>query len=794
MDKINLVIKRGKKAQRFSLDKVKSSIRRVFKTCKQDLSDKDLDSILADVTFKEGMRTEEIQREVENSLMKHAFYNEARFFIIYRHIHYYDNFLGNKVKFMKDYLGAENAATGSTFDANANVTETNLTTLSGELFKGDIIQLNRHRMYSRITKDWGKEIAEWYIWWLQNHFGYKHDESSIFPYCVAISLYPYLTSGLGKLGGLSTPPKNLDSFCGSFTNLIFAIAAQYAGAVATPEFLPYFDYFARKDLGDDYTEHLNEFVMIGPKLRELMNKTGIWFKNIDELKEYQFDSEYLSDLQVQIVNDATRSYTEEELKQVISDTVNNVPVSVKLGDGSRTIGSYLTQKFQQIVYTLNQPSAARNFQSVFWNIGYFDKYYFQGIFGDFYFPDGTKMNWGTICDLQKLFIEWFNKERTKALLTFPVESFSLLVDKDNKFKDESAADFVAWAYSKGHSFFTYISDNPDSLSSCCRLRNEVSDNQFSFSLGMSGVMTGSKSVMTMNINRTIQYAVNNKLNYLDYIREQVKNMQKAQISFNNMLYEFKEQGALPVYDANFITLEKQYLTLGINGMVEAAEFLGIPAKPTEEYQQFVDSILSIFKEENTKIRLKSIEAYKKDPHNHKIMMNTEFVPAENLGCKNYKWDKKDGYVVPENRNCYNSYFYASEDTSLTILDKFKLHGREFVKSLDGGSALHMNLDQHLSQKQYRQLLNIAAANGTNYFTFNIPNTICNDCGHIDKRYMDHCPVCGSKNIDYATRVIGYLKRVSNFSHDRQVEANRRYYTDEDKDKENLKLRENDRIS
>ena len=156
-----------------------------------------------------------------------------------------------------------------------------------------------------------------------------------------------------------------------------------------------------------------------------------------------------------------------------------------------------------------------------------------------------------------------------------------------------------------------------------------------------------------------------------------------------------------------------------------------------------------------------------------MLFNCEMIPAENVGVKHAKWDREDGYIVP--RDCYNSYFYAVEDPSLNVLDKFRLHGRRYVEHLTGGSALHMNLDEHLSKAQYRQLLRVAAREGTKYFTFNIPNTVCNDCGHIDKRYLKECPVCHSRNTDYLTRVIGYLKRVSNFSKPRQKEAAARHY-------------------
>lgn len=507
--------------------------------------------------------------------------------------------------------------------------------------------------------------------------------------CVAITMYPFLLEGLQPIGGLSAKPKNLDSFCGMFVNLVFAISSQFAGAVATGEFLMYFDYFARKEWGDDYWKRPEEMV-----------------------------------------------------------------------DKHRNIDKTLEQKFQQIVYSINQPAAARNFQSVFWNISYFDKYYFEGLFGEFVFPDGSKPQWDSLNWLQKKFMSWFNEERTKCILTFPVETVALLTDGED-IRDKEWADFTAEMYSKGHSFFTYTSDSADSLSSCCRLRNEVSDNQFSYSLGAGGIATGSKSVMTLNINRLVQDAVNKGYDMIDYLRSQVQKVHKYQTAYNELLKDYLKDGLLTVYTAGFINLKKQYLTVGVNGVIEAAEFLGIKVSDNPTYREFMQSILKTISDENRKAKTKE------------LMFNTEFVPAENLGVKHANWDRKDGYVVP--RDCYNSYFYAVEDTSLTILDKFKLHGEEYVKYLDGGSALHMNLEEHLTKDQYRNLLKVAATNGTNYFTFNIPNTICNDCGHIDKRYLHECPKCGSKNIDYATRIIGYLKRISNFSEARQKEASKRYY-------------------
>lgn len=685
-----LVIKRDKKVEPFDVNKIDAAITKAFNAVNEPIDSDILQDIKDELYVNNIVSVEELQDQLEKALMACDYYDVAKAFILYRRKRAESRALNEKKQFIKDYAKAKNAATGSKYDANANVTEKNIVTLNGELFKGDVIKVNRAILTDKIRELYGEELAKEYIRMLEQHLLYKHDETSIMPYCVAITMYPFLLEGLQPIGGLSARPKNLDSFCGMFVNLVFAISSQFAGAVATGEFLMYFDYFARKEWGDDYWKRPEEMV-----------------------------------------------------------------------DKHRNIDKTLEQKFQQIVYSINQPAAARNFQSVFWNISYFDKNYFEGIFGEFYFPDGTQPQWESLSWLQKKFAKWFNEERTKCILTFPVETMALLTNGEDVV-DEEYADFTAEMYSKGHSFFTYMSDSPDSLSSCCRLRNEVTDNQFSYSLGAGGIATGSKSVMTLNINRLVQDAVNNGYDMIEYLRENVKKVHKFQTAYNELLKDYLKDGLLTVYTAGFIDMKKQYLTIGVNGVIEAAEFLGIPVNDNPTYREFMQSILKTISDENRKARTKE------------LMFNTEFVPAENLGVKHANWDRKAGYVVP--RDCYNSYFYAVEDTSLTVLDKFKLHGKEYVQYLDGGSALHMNLDEHLSKEQYRNLLRVAAVNGTNYFTFNIPNTICNDCGHIDKRYLKECPKCGSKNIDYATRVIGYLKRISNFSQARQEEASRRFYT------------------
>lgn len=607
-----------------------------------------------------------------------------------------------KMKFIKDYTLAKNAASGSQYDANANVTMKNISTMECELGKKDLIDVNRAITEKYLKQLYGEELIEQYEKDLANHIEYVHDETSLKPYCAAISLYPYLLNGLKDLGGSSGVPQHANGFIGGLINLVYQVASQFAGAVAIPEFLTYFDHFLRKDFGDDYDKHLDDIV------------------------------------------ESSTSY-KRTLKQKIEDW------------------------FQQFVYSINQPAGARNYQSPFTNIAYFDKYYFESIFKDFVFPDGDEPKWESTKELQKLFMNWFNEERTKEILTFPVETFNLLVDKKTgKYMDDEMADFAAEMHSKGHSFFIYQSDSADALSSCCRLKNAIEDNTFSYTLGAGGIQTGSKKVITLNLNRIVQdwYRTKEetKQTLSEYLKPIVERIHKYLEAWNQWLHDLYDADLLPVYKAGFIDLDRQYLTIGVNGFVEAAEFLGIEINPDcEEYKKLASEILDTIEEVNRKTRTE----------HHKA--NIEFVPGENAAVKLYQWDKEDGYVVPETRNCYNSYFYIVEDTHTSPIKKFYYQGTGFADKCSGGVALHNNLSEHLSKAQYRYLMDVAVKAGCNYWTYNIPNTICNECGHIDKRMLSECPNCHSKNIDYATRIIGYLKRVSNFSVPRQEEASRRYY-------------------
>ena len=588
-----------------------------------------------------------------------------------------------KKNFIRNYANKNNnAADGSQMDANANITNKNLHTMEYEIHKDFNIQINRALISDKIREMYGEDLAKEYIRQIEDHEIYVHDETSLKPYCVSITMYPFLLDGLKTLGGGSVAPKHLASFCGGFINLMLAVSSQFAGAVATAEFLIYFDYFAKKSYGENYLE---------------------------------------------------------------------------------TNANDINAHLQHVVYTINQPSVSRGYQSIFWNISIYDKSYFEGMFAEFCFPDGTKPSYESLVRLQKYFMKWFNKERTTALLTYPVVTAACLT-KDGELVDKDFEDFITQEYAEGNGFFTFMSENAYALSSCCRLKNDVSDQlkEFSYTLGAGGVQTGSLNVITINLNRAVQRGLD--------IREMVKKIHKYQIATRKLMEGYLEAGLMPVYNAGYISMDKQFLTIGINGMVEAAESKGLKISLNEEYMSFVEEILKTISDENKKAKQET--GYK---------FNTEFVPAENLGVKNARWDKESGLKVP--RDCYNSYLYKVEDDEVSCLDKFAMHGKRFMQYLDGGSAYHCNLAEYPTQEGFRKLLKVAAKEGCEYFCFNIKVTCCNDCGYIDKHTNTECVKCHSKNIDYATRIIGYLTKISSWSKERKEEHKRRMYMKFDQDKD-----------
>lgn len=703
----------------FDISRIENAMQKAFLSCGISECDEVVKDIANEVATWDEIGVEDIQDQVEELLMDWDYPEVAKAYILYRAKHSETRFIRERIDYMNKYsLSNDNAATSSETDANANVTMKNVANLEGEVYKTTNRIIQRQRMKDKLSEMF-PEVAKQYEKDLDHHIIYTHDEATtpvLKQYCMAVSLYPLMTEGVGNIDGITpTAPNDLQSFSGQVTNLVFLLSSQCKGAVALGEYFIALNYYIIQEFGED------------------------WYDRLDEV--------------------ITTSQCKEE----------------------RTIRHSIYKAFKQFIYGVNQPAGNRSYQSPFTNVSYYDHTYFDSLFGEFYYPDGTKPQWEAVDCLQRLFMKFFNKLRTKQILTFPVETMAMVYDpKTNDIIDKDYKDFTAEMYAEGHSFFTYISDSADSLASCCRLRNELAENTFNPTSGLTGVMTGSCNVITLNINRIVQDCVKewhkNPDNYETqitpeylsaYLIDILERVYKYHIAFKTMLYELEDQGMFAASNGGYIHISKLYSTIGINGLNEAARFMGMTVGNNKIYIKFLQLILGTIKEQNKKHSIHS--------RKHPFLFNSEVVPAEGLGGKNYNWDKSDGYWVPDDENLYNSYFYdAHDDTS--VLDKFVLHGRQTYQYTDGGSAAHINLEDHLSKKQYLKLIDFAIANGTNYFTFNIPNSKCDDCGYITKHPITECPKCHSKNITQYTRVIGYLRPIKSFGSDRQIEASHRTYS------------------
>ena len=725
-----MVIKRDGIKEEFNRNKIRDAVLKAFgvtqnssKTMDEDIY-RAVTEITNSVVETEDQSIEDIQDQIEELLMDLGYHDVAKKYILYRKEREdIRNHATRDIEFIHNFVKSDNTA-NATIDDNSNVGTKGIGVLNAEIHKVDN-KLTNTEWWESFVK---KRDPNFNIKVMRNDFKtilYPHDSSSQVgePYCMAASMYPFLLSGLEKLGGKSAVPKNLDSFCGIYVNLDFALASEIKGAVATPEFLMYMDYFCRKEWGNNY---------------------------------------YLKP--------SVRITTDYCIKQ-------------------KTIGSQIDQYFQQVTYSINQIAGARGMQSPFTNFSFFDKYFFEGMFGEFVFPDGTKPEWNSTNWLQRRYLHWLNQERLKCILTFPVCSYACLTDKEDNFKDLDTFHFICNEYAQGNSFFTYLSRSVDSLSSCCRLQNAVQENTFNTTNGQIGVMTGSKNVITLNLNRIIQDWQHTWSDYRDHIdvntnrccfpvdwithkdfqegiKKYIENILERvylyQYAYNDLMHWCKDHHLYAAYDAGFINLDKQYLTIGINGLNQAAEYLGMECNNNIYYKTFCRLIFSTIKEQNKKHKTKTAQ------------FNTEQVPAESASVKLYNRDKADGYWIPTDTNLYASYIFKPNDTHISILDKIILHSSEFAADeLDGGSACHLNLSEHLSQKQYEYLLKFMAKVGCKYATFNIPNCECEECHFIAKQPFSKCPKCGSTHVSLWDRIIGYLTKISNWSAARQLEGSTR---------------------
>lgn len=709
----------------FDSKRIEMAINKAFKSCNVAVKNEVIKDIVSNVKIWDEISVEDIQDQVEELLMDYDYPQVAKEYILYRAKHNETRFIKERIDYMNRYSqSSDNAATSSETDANANVTMKNVANLEGEVYKTTNRIIQRQRMKDKLNELF-PEVADQYEKDLNHFIIYAHDESQT----PALKAY-CMAASLYPLMVEGTG--NIDGVTPSEPNDI----QSFSGQVTNLMFLLSSQVRGAVAMGD-YTVALNYYV-----IKEFGNN---WYNKLDCI----ITSEHCSD------------------KRTIKDTIR--------------------KGMKQFIYGINQPAGNRSYNSPFSNLNFFDKYYYKALFENFYYPDGTQPEWKAIDCLQRMFMELLRELRLVKPLTFPVTSVCMLHD-NNKCLDEDCRQWVADEWAKGSSFFLYLSNNPTSISSCCRVQNEITENTFNSTTGLTGIMTGSANVITLNLNRITQdYFKTIDTNYFgasgilykditeedmngfkNYLIDILGRVYKYQIAYKTMLYDMEDKGMYSSSNAGYIYMKKLYCTIGVIGYCEAAQFLGLEISNNKEYKGFLKVVFETIQEQN---KLHSIH-----DNDRPFVFNLEAIPGENLAVKLYQKDKEDGYYVPADQNLYSSYFFKQWDKTISVLDKLKLHNRDINTYCGGGQACHLHLEEHLSKEQYLKLIDIAVHEGCNYFTFNIPMSECKECGHIVNAPIKVCPKCNSTNIDWWVRIIGFLRPISSYSEARQIEASKRIYS------------------
>lgn len=630
------VLKRTKKGngsqlEEFDLNKIINAVKKAYASQGKEPDEEVLKELTYIPSYHEGASTvgvEIIQDEVEKILMDLAPYDVAKAYIVYREKHNESRLIKERIDYMNRYSNSSsNASTSSETDANANVSMKNVANLEGEVYKTTNRIIQRQRMKDKLYELF-PEVAKNYEEDLKNHIIYTHDEAStpvLKPYCMAVTLYPLMIEGVGNIDGITPSAPNDIS--------------SFSGQVTNLAFLLSSQCKGAVAFGD-YFITLNYYVV-----KEFGE---VWYEKLN----------------------------------CISTSEHHII--------SRTIKDSIEKGMKQFIWGVNQPAGNRSYNSPFTNVSWYDKYYFESLFGEFYYPDGSKPKWQQIDTLQRMFMELMREIRLIKPITFPVTTIAL-VHNNKEYLDKDYKELCAEEWAKGGSFFCYTSDNPTSLASCCRVLNEMSNNTFSSTTGMTGVMTGSCNVITLNINRIVQDwcksiggipRVGNQHDSLKfYLINVLDRVYKYHIAYKTMLYDLEDKKMLAASNGGYIYINKLYSTIGIIGYTEAAQFLGLEISNNKEYKEFLQLILGTIKEQNKSHSIKD----KKRP----FLFNSEAIPGEGLGIKLYNWDKNDGYKVPKDQNLYNCYFYNPWNTSTSVLDKIKLHGKDINNYTDGGLELSL---------------------------------------------------------------------------------------------------------
>ena len=403
------------------------------------------------------------------------------------------------------------------------------------------------------------------------------------------------------------------------------------------------------------------------------------------------------------------------------------------------------QELQSLIFSMNQPFRG-GLQSGFYNISIYDDEFLKSMQKDYLFPDGSYPNIELVKKMQDLFVDLMNETLRKTTVTFPVTTLCLCVDENKNIKDQ---EFLNHMTKKNieFGFMNIYAGTTGTLSSCCRLRSDKSNQYIGYtnSFGGASSQIGSYGVVTLNLPRASTKAKGDIEQFKNNVRELTQTAIRINHAKRDILMKRIELKALPLYDYGFMSMQKQYATTGLNGINEAIEFLGYDIL-TKEGQNICSEILQIVNEENDK-------ADKKYEYAH----NCEQTPSEN---SSIKLAQKDKLLKFQNTTELYSNQFIPLITKADMLDRIKLQGL-FDSQFSGGAIAHLNIENQI--KDYKllvDLINMTVKKGVVYHAINYNLQRCEN-GHMTVGKNNICSICGKPITDNFTRAVGFLVNTKN---------------------------------
>ena len=425
--------------------------------------------------------------------------------------------------------------------------------------------------------------------------------------------------------------------------------------------------------------------------------------------------------------------------------------------------AYIKETFTSFIYTMNQPTRAS--QSIFSNVSVYDTPNLEELKADYIFPGGRLLDIELVQKVQKVFLECMNETLRRTPATFPVITACLTVDDEGNIADETFAKDMA-ELNQEFGFINFFNGKTSTLSSCCRLRSETSHEFFnSFGAGKSKI--GSIGVVTMNLPRYAYEAKrfgNLGAAFKDRVKSHFKLASKINHAKRMIVKDAIDAGIHPLYEFGFMELDKQYSTVGVNGLYEAIEALG----------------MDIVSPEGTKFTVELMEQLNRwiedEENDRKFPHNVEQIPAESMAVKAATKDRMAGYQ--DEYNLYSNQFIPLT-AKTDVLNRIHLQG-QLDKHFSGGSVLHLNIGQPLSVEATVKLMKICANQGVVYWAANYVLKECSE-GHLTAGNGNACDICGKEIVNEYTRVVGFLVNTKNFSKARREHdyPNREWYQDKE---------------